>query len=129
MKKIIFLSVLLSVLSLPSLQANSLSKRLWRELDQAKHKTQSEKVKEQDLAWLEEARQQESTQNGDERESVDQVMAQFNRAQNPPSSEDSISLKMAAPQRKNQQRPHLAPKSPIKEIPSSSHSLTRQRNR
>ncbi len=122
MKKMIFLSITMLT---TAVQANSLSKRLWRELEQAKHKTEIEKIKEQDMAWLENSNSLDIAD-----ESVDQVMAEFNRSKkmSPTSSEDSISLKMAAPKR-IQKTPNAHSMKAPQSKKKASFPLTRERSR
>lgn len=137
-----------------SLSAEKLSHRLWRELNQAKYQDtnlakkleSTERARQQDMAWLEETIDTENTSLGKE-ETVEQVMAEFNREQkqnkNATANTDSISLKLAAPQRKFQRgasrSPALAPQSRkklrqeyeynLKKKALENSPLTRQRNR
>ncbi len=74
-------------------QALDLNTRLWRELEKSKHEVQAsastnEDVTAQDLSWLEDANQISD-------ESVDEVMAEFNRPPKTTGQEDSISLRMS----------------------------------
>jgi len=136
MIKTILYSSLLLAASL-DIQAGQLSKRLWRELDQAKYHDSKHKAQQQDMAWLEESLEKEDSP-AVKKETVDQVMAKFNREKKQAQGEDSISLKMAAPQRdSNQNRsPALAPESRRrllkqyeKKLRRKDAPLTRQRSR
>jgi len=138
MIKIVFFTSLMVMISL---QGEELNQRLWRELNQAKYHDNTEKSQQQDMAWLEDSLKQNNTSSPKE-ESVDQVMADFNREQKQKNqdNEDSITLKMAAPRRKSPRRsPALAPASRKKLLQeyekklgqraSKGLPLTRQRNR
>ncbi len=88
MKKQIVLTLLLS---LSCANAQDLNSRLWRELEKSKHEIKvsaatEDEMNAQDLSWLEDANQTSD-------ETVDEVMAEFNRTPAPAS--DSISLKMS----------------------------------
>jgi len=90
MKRLITLVLFLPMLCTQALDLNT---RLWRELEKSKHEMKvssstKEDVTAQDLSWLEDANQIND-------ESVDEVMAEFNRPPETKGQEDSISLRMS----------------------------------
>lgn len=73
--------------------ALDLNSRLWSELEKSKHEIKissstKEDISAQDLSWLEDANQISD-------ETVDEVMAEFNRPPATKDQEDSISLRMS----------------------------------
>ena len=121
------LMVLIYSISSYAFSASDLSKRLWKELDLALHKTQEMKQRETDLAWLDDYEQNHKDEN------VDQVMAEFNQAPKESLTDDSISLRMSGLQKPEAQKKKLikASQKSIKKSPQQrpSYSITRRRNR